>query len=308
MKIFSRGPQVAQPAKPATAQAAAVPIAQAAPPAAQPTPAPAAPAPAAAPAAPDISAILEANVKEMSEKIARLASAVEGEHSDRASFESKLEQMEERMRKLSSLTEMISAQYNPFVGAAPLEREPMPAPEVGLAAPPTAIPAPPAPAAAEAPALQLALDDPFAATLPPAAPPAAPALAPAAPVLAEPEDLAPPPAATRGAPARAEPEEAQPFRLWSVGTSFESSMLMLSWANHLLRVSTSRDHFASLVEYYHNIGWIGDPARDQLLAYADGIRQTSLANAAETDWRTAPEVHEKSLLILEKLRAIAEAR
>ncbi|HVM45361.1 MAG TPA: FlaD/FlaE family flagellar protein, partial [Candidatus Thermoplasmatota archaeon] len=57
-----------------------------------------------------------------------------------------------------------------------------------------------------------------------------------------------------------------------------------------------------LVNYYHNLGWIGDPARDQLLAYADGLLAPE---GAVEDWRTNVEVHEKSLLFVEKLRAVA---
>src|SRR5581483_2700077 len=115
MKLFNRGndPKAAPPAAPAgPAAAMATPATAAAPapaPAAAPAPAPAAPA---APPVPELTAILDANVKDMSEKIAKLASTVESQTTEKGALEAKLEQMEERMRKLSSLTEMISAQYN----------------------------------------------------------------------------------------------------------------------------------------------------------------------------------------------------
>lgn len=305
MKIFNRGTEpaktAAQPAKaPAGAAAPAKGTATTA------TPPPAAAAPAAPPT-PDITAIIEANVKEMSEKIAKLANTLEGGNTDRTDFESKLERMEERMRKLSSLTEMISAQYNPFVGAAPSERDPLPAPDVGLAAPPQAmtLPPPPPPAVAELPPLNIPLADPLAS---------------AAAALGEiPVDLAPAEEQAEEAEEELEfeapqppvvlPEDARDYRLWSARPSFESSMLMLNWADLLLRHAPNRESFVQLIDYYHNIGWLGDPARDQLFAYADGIKHAPTTDGANTnDWRPSSDVHEKSLLFIEKLRAIQEAK
>lgn len=313
MKIFNRGTEPAKAAQPAQAPAPAA--AQAKAPAAPPSPPPAQAAPAGPPT-PDITAIIEANVKEMSEKIAKLANSVEGGSNNRTDLESKLERMEERMRKLSSLTEMISAQYNPFVGAAPSEREALPAPDVGLAAPAQVLslppPPPPAPVEAEAPALDIPLEDSLASA---AAALAAPPLeemvsievqAAHAPEFEEEQvDFSPPPER----PALALPDDARDFRLWSARPSFESSMLMLNWADLLLRNAPNRESFDRLVDYYHNIGWLGQPARDQLLAYADGIKHAPAASDAPAgDWRPSSEVHEKSLLFIEKLRAIQEGK
>lgn len=302
MKLFNRGNETP---KPAATPAPGAPLAQAGPAAAMavPTPAPApapaaapAPAPAPAPAAPpvpELTAILDANVKDMSEKIAKLASTVESQTTEKGALEAKLEQMEDRMRKLSSLTEMISAQYNPFVGDAPMEREALPTPEVGLAPPPA----------------------------PPAMMAAAPVLAPELPVMLEAAPpLVPPPAEVpiERAPARAPamewipspepvPENPEGVALWSAPPTFEASLLMLGWADMLMKHATSREGLVSLVNYYHNIGWIGDPARDQLLAYADGI-QTPPPTALGGEWRTPVETHEKSLLYVEKLRTLAARR
>lgn len=280
MKLFTRGNETtkAAPAGPAAATA--------------PAPAPgltAAPAAAPAPAGPDITAILDANVKEMSDKIAKLTNSLEGAQTEKAGFEAKLEAMEDRMRKLSSLTEMISAQYNPFVGEAPSERDPLPSPDVGLAAPTLG---------AAHGALAPLLEPPVAggdAGLPPYV---------GAPVLAE----LPAPGvgayASPGADAAVAGEGAQ---VWSVQPSFESSLLMLGWADMLLKNVPTRESLVELVDYYHNIGWIGDPARDLLLAYANGI---SVAASAEphADWRASVEVHEKSLLFIEKLKASSGRR
>ena len=282
MKIFNRGTESAKPAQAPAAPPAVGPAAASAQPEAPPPP--------PAPPAPDLSAILDANVKEMSEKIARLASTVESQGSDRASFEAKLEQMDERMRKLSSLTEMISAQFNPFVGDAPLERDPPPSPEVGLA-PPVAAPmlAPELPGASSlmlGGALPFAADDADA----PAAVPGLPALE--AP-LPEPDE--------------ADAPEVGHAQVWSVPPGFQGSLILLSWADMLLKTTGSRENLLEVVNYYHNIGWIGDPARDQLLAYADGISSPP-AQTGQQEWRASFEVHEKSLLYVEKLKSLVARR
>lgn len=304
MKLFNRGNEAPKPATP-TGPAAVMAVTAPAP--AAPAPSPQAPAPAApaAPVMPELTAILDANVKDMSEKIAKLASTVESQTTEKGALEAKLEQMEERMRKLSSLTEMISAQYNPFVGDGPTAREALPTPEVGLAPPPAAAMAPlamaPPPPPAELPVL---LDAPPAPPAPLAEPEPAPGMPEA--WLTEPAAEAPEmaPAALVPAPA---PENPDGTALWSVPATFEASMVMLSWADMLTKHAASRESLHSLVNYYHNIGWLGDPARDQLLAYADGIAAPPPVSLGG-DWRTPMEIHERSLLFVEKLRAIAGRR
>lgn len=318
MKIFNRGNDAAKPPSPsgpAAAVATVAPHPQAAPPAPAPQAHAPAPAPApAAPAAPDITAILDANVKEMSEKISRLTSSLEGAQKDRQGFEAKIEQMEERMRKLSSLTEMISAQYNPFVGDAPAEREPLPAPEVGLAQPvampPLPVAAPPAAAPAPLEAPPFALSPSLASALSIDAPPSPYEDAP----MMEPEPMPAPPAPVAAPPAQAAPPQPpQPdtpngVHLWAAAPSFESSMLMLGWADMLLKATGSREAVVSLASYYHNVGWIGDPARDQLLAYADGLAAPHAGAEGLGDWRAGADVHERSLLFVEKLKSAAGRR
>ena len=273
------------------------PAALAAPaPAASPVPAAAPPPEPAAPPAPDLAVILDANVKEMSEKIARLASSLESTTQERGSFEAKLDQMEERMRKLSSLTEMISAQYNPFVGDAPAERDPLPHPEVGLAAPPE----PPAAASPPAPSLSLSLEPPAPeplATLPSFA---------AAPQPEAPPELLEGPPAWESAPMEEPPSQPGPL-LARIAPGFESSIILLNWADALLKSAGSRQSFLDLANYYHQIGWIGDEPRSQLLSYADGIVLDAPLDEAP-DWRANVEVHEKSLLFVEKLKAVAARR
>lgn len=288
MKLFSRGQNAA--VGPASTQAVAPPVEEKQEaPAAQPAPQPPS----------EVAELLESSVKDISEKVARLASTVETTGSEREAFEAKLSQMEDRMRKLSSLTEMISAQYNPFVGDAPSEREPMPAPEAGLASPPA-----PKPARAAEPAALAELEfapDAFELSAP--EPEFEVADEAAAVESFEPEASFEPPAP---APAEARPrrqsEPLESIRIEKFGDDFQSSMVLLKWADLMLQNTQSREKVGDLVEYYHNIGWIGDIARDQLLAYAEGIAFDD-APADQSEWRASAEFHEVSLLFLEKLRA-----
>src|SRR5438552_19169357 len=97
-------------------------------------------------------------------------------------------------------------------------------------------------------------------------------------------------------------EEDAPARLWSVRPSFGASMLMLSWADMLLKNAPDRNALVQLLDYYANIAWIGAPARDQLLAYADGLRHPgSGPDASPGDWRAPLEFHDKSPLSVQKL-------
>lgn len=299
MKLFNRGQNAA--AGPASTQAVAPPVeakkkskeekpsgtahaASAGPSASTPSADAADPAAApSAPAAPDVAELLESSVKDISDKVARLASSVETTGAEREAFEAKLSVMEDRMRKLSSLTEMISAQYNPFIGDAPPQREAMPTAEAGLSSPPLAPSelaefegdAPPATAAASAfdemeePPAMDALEPDFDA-----ASPAPPAWSPPAPAS---------------------------MRLEKFGDDFQTSMVLLKWADLLLQNTQSREGVADLVEYYHNIGWLGEQARDQLLAYAEGIAFDEPA-AGSGEWRATAEFHEISLLFLDKLK------
>ncbi|HWH07814.1 MAG TPA: FlaD/FlaE family flagellar protein, partial [Candidatus Thermoplasmatota archaeon] len=95
--------------------------------------------------------------------------------------------------------------------------------------------------------------------------------------------------------------------LWSVPSGFAPSLLVLNWADMLLKSVPTRDALADVLNYYQNIGWIGDPARDQLLAYADGLAFAP-QGAEGRDWRANAELHEKSLLYVEKLRALSGGR
>ncbi len=198
------------------------------------------------------------------------------------------------MRKLSSLTEMISSQYNPFVGEAPPEREPLPSVDAGLGAvaPAVTLVAPPPPV--EPPGVNGTDAADPAATAPD--PPVDPFAPDVSATEADADEAAPTAIAAPPAP-----------RLTDVPPGFESTLLMLSWADTLLKHAPTRDAVTDLVAYYHRIAWIGDAVRDQILAYVDGIAW-SPGPAAPIDWRVGADVHERSLLYIEKLRAAGRAR
>lgn len=263
MKLFNRGNQ----------NAAVGPASAVAPPAEATPPAP------PEPEGPDVAQLLESSVKDISEKVARLASSVETTGSEREAFEAKLNQMEDRMRKLSSLTEMISAQYNPFIGDAPTQRDPLPAPEAALAAP----------ALEEEEMEDLRVAMPMAPDLEPL-----PLEAPMS-AFEAPAHHSPPPAAAA--------QWESGVHVERFGDDFQSSLVLIKWADLLLQNAQSRQGVADLLEYYHNIGWLGDAARDQLHAYVEGIAYDEPPQSS-AEWRASAEFHEISLLFLEKLKTL----
>lgn len=270
MKLFNRGKE--------EAGTVVVPVAQG-----EPVKAVASPDPAKE--EPDLSAVLDASVKEMADKIAQLTTSLEAANSERASFEDKVGRMEERMRKLSSLTEAISSQYNPFVGDAP-SRE-----SRGMRPPPPGTKSEPAPLAA-APA---AMEIPASIAL------QVPRDAPKAPE----RFLAPPPEAIAetaiAPPSPAAPKEKR-VHLESIELSFQNSLLVLTWADTLLKSARSREGVAELLAYYRSIGWISEPVERELLSYVSGLSFPESTAPGPSDWRADVEIHERTLLFIEKLK------
>lgn len=288
MKIFGRGGKE---------EAAAAP----APPAPERSELSLTPTPSAEPSAPaqpsaDLANILDTSVKDISEKIARLAASVETVHKDRASFDDKLKLMEDRMRKLSSLTEVMSSQYNPFVGDEPHQEESRPRPGSPTASAAAVNIAPqgnpsPGPTTIE-------VKTPRPQHAPRALPVAAPALHPIAAAatgglsLDEDDDDEP----AWSPPKRNEATD--DARLTTVPHTFEASLLMMSWCDALLRAA-SREGLDELLHYYQTIGWINDAVREHIENYANGIASPPSPTG---DWRANIDLHQRSLLFVEKLR------
>lgn len=245
--------------------------------------APAAPPPApsppegAAPPPPDpdpLAVALDASVKEIAEKLARLSSSVETVREERSSFDEKFGKMEERMRKLTALAEMISTQYNPFLGAEPpATNSAVAAVQPVVAAQLAAEVRPPAPARAAPPQ------------------PPAPAARPAPPPA-----LAPPP---QWAPAPEDDAVEAPAQfLTHVDPSFQNSMTLLQWSEMLLRAA-GREGLPDLLDYYAALGWIGPDMKALVQTYAKGLQ---VETEGRGDWRARLDLHEKSLVFVEKLR------
>lgn len=246
-----------------------------------PEPAPPAPAPpAAGPAGPDAAeavARYENALKDMSERLATLTSSLESNAGDRAVVQEKLGLMEDRMRKLAALTEMASARYNPFVGDEPGE------------------------------ATRFSGDD-----AQPATSAAAPAAFPPMPTAPFPDSSALPTAAalpSAMSPARDDPRyfamepDVRRAHLERVGHTLENARTLLSWAENLLGASGSREGLDDLLQYYETIGWISADVRAELLAYAAGLPGAAWeSERPPTDWRGGLDVHERTLLYIEKLR------
>ncbi|MHB8587133.1 MAG: FlaD/FlaE family flagellar protein [Thermoplasmatota archaeon] len=313
------------------------------------------PAVAEKPSSPSVeSEAIERSVKEMNENMARLASSIESMKKERSDVTDKLAGVEDRMRKLSSLTELLSSPFNPFVGDQPARegRAPRmgaappagaygpPSPGIGFAMPPIAdiTEAPLAGAngireliplsashsayeddeesegAGEAMVNARMWSHASAQTASTSAPPPAAAqvdVSPTSPGLAE----------TPG-PGTASSTESAPVdsRLDRIGTNVESSILVLHWCNALLRAS-SREQLPHLLQYYEEIGWLGNEARAAVERVASGIyvdphTNRGLHHATERDddpdsddldWRATADLHEQSLLYIERLRMVSRS-
>lgn len=245
-----------------------------------PPPAPGSPpqeaaAPPAAPEPDPLAVALDASVKEIAEKLARLSTSVETVREERTQFDEKFGKMEERMRKLTALAEMISTQYNPFLGAEP------PAKESAVAA---VQPVVAAQLAAEVRPMHAPRAPPEPRRVPVSAPPPAPA----------PEQE---PEWARPAPVPTDQESAGPF-LSNIDPSFQNSMTLLQWSEMLLRAA-GREGLPDLLDYYAALGWIGPEMKALVQTYAKGLH---VENEGRGDWRGRLDLHEKSLVFVEKLR------
>ncbi|MHB8586655.1 MAG: FlaD/FlaE family flagellar protein [Thermoplasmatota archaeon] len=242
------------------------------------------------------------SVQEMMEKITRLTSAMESANKDRAEFDNKLQQMEERTRRLASLTEIMSNPYNPFVGDRPQKESLGALDGVG-------------PLPANAAAVSATLPGPGARDASGAAPLPPTVIATShlrSPLTDEDVEAALSSLDDRSFHALTEvvptdgsatATQGRIARLAGIGASVESNLLVLDWCECLLR-AVSREGLPEILRYYEEIGWISDSAREFLEHVAGGIE---CEGPAKPDWRPPVDLHERSLLYIERLRAI-EAR
>ncbi len=249
---------------------------------------------------------IDRSVKEISEKIVRLTSSVDNVAQEKQDFEEKLLRMEERMRKLTALTEVMSNKFNPFIGdepppetqVLPEARLPEALPDTprrdGRAGTPPAgaidrnLPPPPAPldldhagpgsAGAHDAAIEEYYDSSFDDE-------------PFMPDLDE--------EVARPAPAKAAP----PAYLEALPQTFASSYILLNWSELLIR-RAGREGMGELLQYYQQLGWISTGVLEEVMKYAEGIilEDEDVEELAWCDWRAEVDLHKRSLLFIERLR------
>ncbi len=76
-----------------------------------------------------------------------------------------------------------------------------------------------------------------------------------------------------------------------------TAVVLLNWIEFLMEC-VGRNNLMDALDYYVDIGWIGDRIRDEMLAYARGIDYY----VEKPTWRLLPEDHTKSLIFIEHLR------
>jgi archaellum component FlaD/FlaE len=69
----------------------------------------------------------------------------------------------------------------------------------------------------------------------------------------------------------------------------------------------SREGLDELLHYYQTIGWINDAVREEIENYANGIL-VPVTPTAPNDWRANVDLHQRSLLFVEKLRSANRLR
>ena len=76
-----------------------------------------------------------------------------------------------------------------------------------------------------------------------------------------------------------------------------TAVILLNWIEFLME-RVGRNNLMDALDYYVDIEWIGEPVRDEMLAYARGIDYY----VEKPTWRLLPEDHTKSLIFIERLR------
>ncbi len=76
-----------------------------------------------------------------------------------------------------------------------------------------------------------------------------------------------------------------------------TAVILLNWIEFLME-RVGRNNLMDALDYYVDIEWIGEPVRDEMLAYARGIDYY----VEKPTWRLLSEDHTKSLIFIERLR------
>lgn len=116
----------------------------------------------------------------------------------------------------------------------------------------------------------------------------------------------PDPAAPREDPSDTEPGEANPStgepatrRSPRSGDTLERRMLVMEWVKFLIE-RVGRVRLLDLLEYYEELGWLDAETKETVMQVAVGVDGPD--RVEDADWKGDRELHERSLIALERLR------
>jgi len=81
-----------------------------------------------------------------------------------------------------------------------------------------------------------------------------------------------------------------------INNNSETSIVLLNWVEFLME-KVGRNNLMDVLDYYTEIGWIGDSVSGKILAYASGIDYYD----EKPTWKLMPQDHTKSLMFIERL-------
>ena len=81
-----------------------------------------------------------------------------------------------------------------------------------------------------------------------------------------------------------------------INNNSETSIVLLNWVEFLME-KVGRNNLMDVLDYYTEIGWIGDGVSGKILAYASGIDYYD----EKPTWKLMPQDHTKSLMFIERL-------
>ena len=84
--------------------------------------------------------------------------------------------------------------------------------------------------------------------------------------------------------------------LENINNNPETSIVLLNWVEFLME-KVGRNNLMDVLDYYTEIGWIGDGVSGKILAYASGIDYYD----EKPTWKLMPQDHTKSLMFIERL-------
>lgn len=267
-------------------------------------------------------------MQDLSEKITLLAKSVDSERDTMKGFTDKVGRMEERMKFLLNLSEVLSMNYNPFLGHEEAEpfagganmTRPTPGNGNGVREIVPVVPEDDAPVALAVPGIAPAQPAPADAAAPAPAPPSLGLDALLPPSDPSPGSAGPAPAASALAPALSFPPMPPLMKAPSVPVSgmwkgppgvpvaemsaqgLRESYVTLQWFEYMLQTVEPQD-LHRFIDYYREVGWIGEEVHQWMRNLAQGIapRDESAPPSRVVDPKELVHIHMTSLRFLDYL-------